>query len=289
MKHFSILFAALFLQNLLPARGSAQSDDMNNLLWEISGNGLGKPSYLYGTVHMICEKDFFITDRLKEKFGIAEKLYLEIDMDDPSMNMKMLQHAMLKDKKLSDFFTPEDYARLNDFFRDSIKMPLAMMTTMKPFTLFSIMLMKSMPCESQKSYEFTLVEMAKAQSKEVLGLETIEDQMKIFDEMPDSVQAQMVMRYVNEYAGQREEFARMMENYKKQDLQALYDAIIASPDMAGAQDALLFARNRRWIPVIEEAAQKEPLFIAVGAGHLAGEEGVIQLLKNKGYTVKPVQ
>lgn len=262
---------------------------MNNLLWEISGNGLEKSSYLYGTVHMICETDFFMKDQLKEKFAATEKLYLEIDMDDPAMNIKMLQLAMLKDKKLSDFFTPEDYAKLNDFFRDSIKMPLAMMATMKPFTLFSIMLMKAMPCDNQKSYEFTFVEMAKEQSKEVLGLETIEDQMRVFDEMPDSVQAQMVMRYVNEYAGQRDEFAKLVDNYKREDLEALYAAIIASPDMAGAQETLLFARNRRWIPVIEEAAKKEPIFIAVGAGHLPGEEGVIQLLRKRGYTVKPVK
>lgn len=289
MKHLSILFAALFIQNIYPVKGVGQTGDMNNLLWEISGNGLSKPSYLYGTIHMICETDFFIKDQLREKFDNAAKLYLEIDMDDPGMNMKMLQLAMLKDKKLSDFFTPDEYARLNDFFRDSIKMPLAMMSTMKPFTLFSLMLMKAMPCDKQKSYELTFVEMAKEQSKEVLGLETIEDQMKVFDGLPDSVQAQMVMRYVNEYAAQQEEFARLVDNYKKEDLEALYAAILASPDMEGAQDAFLFERNRRWIPVIETAAKEEPIFIAVGAAHLPGEEGVIQLLQKKGYTVRPVK
>lgn len=289
MKHLSILFAALFIQNIYPVKGVGQTGDMNNLLWEISGNGLSKPSYLYGTIHMICETDFFIKDQLREKFDNAAKLYLEIDMDDPGMNMKMLQLAMLKDKKLSDFFTPKEYARLNDFFRDSIKMPLAMMSTMKPFTLFSLMLMKAMPCDKQKSYELTFVEMAKEQSKEVLGLETIEDQMKVFDGLPDSVQAQMVMRYVNEYAAQQEEFARLVDNYKKEDLEALYATILASPDMEGAQDAFLFERNRRWIPVIETAAKEEPIFIAVGAAHLPGEEGVIQLLQKKGYTVRPVK
>jgi len=288
MKHLSILFAALFFQNLPPASGQSDND-MNHLLWEISGNGLGKPSYLYGTVHMICEKDFFMKDPLKEKFSGADKLYLEVDMDDPALNMKMLQHAMLQNKKLSDFFSPEDYARLNDFFRDSIKMPLTMLSTMKPFTLFSLMLMKALPCDKQKSYELTFVEMAKEQSKEVLGLETIEDQMKVFDDMPDSVQAQMVMRYVDEFSSQRDEFNKLVENYKNQDLDALYQGILASPDMAGAQDVLLFNRNRRWIPVISEAIKKEPVFIAVGAGHLPGEQGVIRLLQKEGYTVVPVK
>ncbi|MBX3240083.1 MAG: TraB/GumN family protein [Chitinophagaceae bacterium] len=289
MKHLSVLFAALFLQNLPPVNSFGQTGDLNNLLWEISGNGLTKPSYLYGTVHMICEKDFFMKDGLKESFAKTEKLYLEVDMDDPALNMKMLQLAMLQGKKLSDFFTPEDYARLNDFFRDSLKMPLAMLNTMKPFALFSMMLLKAMPCNDHKSYELTFVEMAKAQSKEVLGLETIEDQMKIFDDMPDSVQAQMVMRYVDEFDNQRGEFNKLVENYKKQDVDALYEHIMSSPDIAGAEEALLFGRNRRWIPVIEEAMKNEPVFIAVGAGHLGGEQGVIRLLKEKGYTLSPVK
>lgn len=288
MKQLPILFAAFFIQNICATNAHAQTGGLKGLLWKISGKGLTKPSYLYGTVHIICANDFVISPQLKKSVEQSEKLYLEVDMDDPAMNMKMLQMSMLQGKKLSDFFSEADYNKLNIFFRDTIGMPLAMLNTMKPFVLFSMLTLKTVPCEKQESYEMTLVKMAKEQNKEVLGLETIEDQMRVFDEMADSVQAQMVMRYVNEFDKQKEEFKNMIALYKAQDLDALYKQIMSSPDMDGAEDVLLFNRNIKWIPIIETAIKEEPSFFAVGAGHLAGEKGVIQLLKNQGYEVTRV-
>lgn len=290
MKHYYFLLSLLFVQQILSTQNlNAQSSNEDALLWEVSGNGLKYPSYLYGTVHMICKKDFLISETLKKKFSGTDKLFLEIDMDDPGMNMKMLQLSMLQGKKLSDFFNKEEYDKLNVFFRDSIGMPLTMFNTMKPFVLFSIISMKTLNCNEQESYEMSFVKMAKDQSKEVLGLETIEDQMKIFDDMPDSVQAQMLMRYANEFYEQKEEFSKMIELYKQQNLTALYNQTISSPDIAGSEDVLLFNRNRNWIPVMEGAMKEAKVFFAVGAGHLAGENGVINLLRTKGYAVKPIK
>lgn len=289
MKKLSMLLPIFMLQQFYINTSAAQTPVENSLLWEISGNGLSKASYLYGTIHIICKKDFFVSDKLKQKFAATDQLYLEIDMDDPAMNMKMLQLSVLKDKKLSDFFSDSDYNKLNDFFRDTIKMPLTFLATMKPFVLFSMITLKMLPCQDQKSYEMTFVEMAKEQHKEVLGLETIEDQMKIFDDLPDSVQAQMVMRYVNEFNRQKADFSKMVAVYKKQNLDSLYRQVTSSPDIQGSENVLLFDRNARWIPIMENAMKEDATFFAVGAGHLAGEKGVINLLRRQGYTVKPVQ
>ena len=135
----------------------------------------------------------------------------------------------------------------------------------------------------------SFVKMAREQNKEVIGLETIEEQMKIFDDMPDSVQAQMLMRYANEFYEQKEDFSKMIALYKAQDLQALYDQTISSPDIAGSEDVLLFNRNQKWIPVMEDAMKESRVFFAVGAGHLAGDKGVINLLRTRGYTLKALK
>ncbi|MBS1749051.1 MAG: TraB/GumN family protein [Bacteroidetes bacterium] len=284
-----MLLPIFILQQFYINPAPAQPPVENSLLWEITGNGLSKPSYLYGTIHIICKKDFFVSDKLKKTFAASDKIYLEIDMDDPAMNMKMLQLSVLKGKKLSDFFSGSDYNKLNDFFRDTIKMPLTFLATMKPFVLFSIITLKMLPCQDQKSYEMAFVEMAKEQHKEVLGLETVEDQMQIFDDLPDSVQAQMIMRYVNEFNLQKEDFSKMVAEYKKQNLDSLYQQVTSSPDIQGSEKVLLFDRNARWIPQMESAMKESPTFFAVGAGHLAGDKGVINLLRQQGYTVKPVQ
>ena len=203
--------------------------------------------------------------------------------------MKMMQLSLLRGKKLSDMFSDSDYNKLNVFFRDTIGMPLTLLNTMKPFVLFSILTLKSLPCAEPQSYELSFVKMAKEQSKEVLGLETIEDQMKIFDGMPDSVQVQMVMRYINEFDEQKKEFAKMVDAYKQENLDSIYEHIMSSPDISGSEEVLLFNRNEKWIPIMETAMQKEKIFFAVGAGHLGGPKGVINLLREKGYSVKGIR
>ncbi|HRO44854.1 TraB/GumN family protein [Agriterribacter sp.] len=287
MRKLPVLFTAFFVQHFCAPAVTAQTD--NALLWEISGNGISSPSYLYGTVHMICTEDFVTGKQLQEKFKSAQKVFLEVDMDDPAMNMKMMQLSLLQGKKLSDMFSDSDYNKLNIFFRDTIGMPLTLLNTMKPFVLFSILTLKSLPCAEPQSYEMTFVNMAKEQNKEVLGLETIEDQMKIFDDMPDSVQVQMVMRYVNGFDEQKKEFVKMIDAYKQENLDMIYRQIMSSPDIAGSEEVLLYNRNRRWIPVMENAMQSGKIFFAVGAGHLGGPKGIINLLREKGYTVKGIK
>ena len=289
MRKLPVLFITFFVQHFFAPVATAQTDGYNALLWEISGNGISSPSYLYGTVHMICPEDFVTGKRLQEKFRSAQKVFLEVDMDDPSMNMKMMQLSLLRGKKLSDMFSDSDYNKLNVFFRDTIGMPLTLLNTMKPFVLFSILTLKSLPCAEPQSYELSFVKMAKEQSKEVLGLETIEDQMKIFDGMPDSVQVQMVMRYINEFDEQKKEFAKMVDAYKQENLDSIYEHIMSSPDISGSEEVLLFNRNEKWIPIMETAMQKEKIFFAVGAGHLGGPKGVINLLREKGYSVKGIR
>lgn len=289
MRKLPVLLITFFVQHFFAPVATAQTDGYNALLWEISGNGISSPSYLYGTVHMICPEDFVTGKQLQEKFRSAQKVFLEVDMDDPSMNMKMMQLSLLRGKKLSDMFSDSDYNKLNVFFRDTIGMPLTLLNTMKPFVLFSILTLKSLPCAEPQSYELTFVKMAKEQSKEVLGLETIEDQMKIFDGMPDSVQVQMVMRYINEFDEQKKEFAKMVDAYKQENLDSIYEHIMSSPDISGSEEVLLFNRNAKWIPIMEAAMQKEKIFFAVGAGHLGGPKGVINLLREKGYSVKGIR
>jgi len=259
------------------------------LLWKISGKDLSKSSYLYGTIHMICATDFVISDSLKSAFNRADKIYLELDMDDPTMDAKMLRLSVNKGRKLSDIFSKEDYAKLNTFFRDSVGMPLALLNPLKPFTLLSLIYLKGLPCTQQESYEMNFVKMAKEQHKEINGLESLEDQFAVFDSIPEKDQAKMIMDLVNNFHEQKGEFERMVANYKAQNLNALQDEIEQSPDMKGQEEALLINRNKSWIPRMEGAMHANAILFAVGAGHLGGDFGVIKLLRDKGYKLTPVK
>jgi uncharacterized protein YbaP (TraB family) len=168
-------------------------------------------------------------------------------------------------------------------------MPLTIFNKMKPFTLMSILYTKVLPCPKMESYEQSFMSMAKQQKKEILGLEKLEDQFAVFDKIPDSAEVIMILNMIDDFDGQKKEFAKMTDAYKRKDLQALEKMINASPDMVGYEDLLLVNRNKNWIPVMEKAMSAQATFFAVGAGHLPGEDGIISLLRKAGYTVSPVE
>jgi uncharacterized protein YbaP (TraB family) len=287
MKKLSAILIGIFILCGNLVQGQQQATE-KSLLWEITGPGLSAPSFLYGTIHMICPADYSMSETIKNSFAKSNSLFLEIDMDDPSMNMKTLQLSMMKTGSLKELMSDKEYAELEKFMKDSIGMPLMMFNKMKPFTLLSIMYMKVLPCTGMESYEQNFMEMAKSQKKEVYGLEKLEDQFAVFDKIPDSAEIKMILDMTRNFSDQKKEFSKMTESYKAKDLDALGNAISASPDIAGFEDILLVNRNRNWIPIMETAMKKEPTFFAVGAGHLPGKEGVIELLRNAGYTVKAI-
>jgi uncharacterized protein len=282
MKQYLIAFL-IFFSGL-----NALAQKENSLLWEISGNGLSKPSYLFGTIHMICREDFFMPSIVVEKFKAADKVFLEMDMDDPAMQMKLMKLAMLPGGQSLKKIFGEDYKLVDSFFKVHSQFPLVMFNGFKPMMVMSLMYMEMLPCEAQESYEQRFMALAKEQNKDILGLETVEDQMKVFDDIPDSVEAKNIVKMIAEYEQQKQQFADMVKVYKEQNLNKLMQSVEGSPDLMNAEEALLTNRNNNWIPVIEKNMKEGACFFAVGAAHLAGKNGVIGLLQKAGYKVQPV-
>ncbi|MBC8111358.1 MAG: TraB/GumN family protein, partial [Verrucomicrobia bacterium] len=262
------------------------------LLWEISGNGLKKPSYLYGTIHLACPQDLKTSQTFTEKFNSTQQLYLEIDLDDSTKLMAAsMKGMMMKDgNTMKKLLSEADYKKAATFFKE--KAPsgytLDMMGFVKPLMLSSMMLQGMVDCQ-MASWEGNLITLAKKQKMEVLGLEAIEDQFAVFDKIPYTQQAAMFMEYVNDFEKSKKQFTQMQELYRQQDIEGLYQTIsTGSADYAKFQDVLLDNRNQNWIPVIEKAVEVKPTFFAVGAGHLGGKKGVINLLRKAGYKLKPI-
>jgi len=271
--------------NLKPAK------DNNSLLWQVSGNGLQQNSYLFGTFHLLCKADIHFSEELKKGIKNAKEMYLEMDMDDPSTVLGGLMFMNMKnDKTLKDLYTPEQYARLQRFFADSVGMPLnAMFSKMKPMLLESMLYPKMMPCKTVTGVEEELMKIAKENKKEIQGLETMAFQASIFDSIPYEEQAKELLSAVDSLDKNKKTFEKMLSVYKQQQLgqiQELFNDKDAG--MAENQDILLDNRNKNWVEQLKTIMKKEPVFVAVGAGHLVGDKGLISLLKKAGYTVTPV-
>jgi uncharacterized protein YbaP (TraB family) len=288
----------VILLGLIPGILFGQSDDQENgLLWSITGNGLEQPSYLYGTIHMIDSDDFFLPNGTLEAFSATERVVFEIDMDmmnDMSAQFSMLMGVMMADgTTLGELLSEEDYAFVKKEF-DELGLPMFLLERMKPMFLTIFAGGDFSPEQftggNIKSYEMEFMAMAEEQSKETGGLESVEFQMSIFDSIPYKAQADMLVESLRSSDNGEDQLKEMVELYKKQDLNGLNDMLNSEGETLMEYDHIILeGRNRAWIPVMDEMMKEKPTFFAVGAGHLAGETGVIHLLRAEGYQLRPIK
>ena len=280
-----LIFSSLYFTQIYGQK------EERSLLYKISGNGLSQPSYLYGTIHIICKGDFVMTEATKQKFLEVQQVYLELDMDDPKMMPEMMKSMYMTDgSTLKILMSEADYQKVSQFFKDSLKTDIGMMDKMKPFVLSSMTIPKLIDCPSQ-SYEETFVKMAKKENKEILGLETVQEQFGALDKMGMKKQADlMLVKMIQSWNEGKQELKQLIKDYKNQDVEAMYEDMAKSKTMdTQFEEDLLVTRNINWISKIQKITKEKSTFFALGAGHLGGKKGVIALLRNAGFTVRAVK
>ncbi|GAB4411286.1 MAG: TraB/GumN family protein [Bacteroidia bacterium] len=260
------------------------------LLWEISGQGLKAPSHLFGTIHIIPKDSFFLPPATLRHLDAAARLVLELPMDlDLSTMLASARAMMLPGKQeIGVLLDTADYAYLRSFMADSMPAKVPMYERMKP--LMTTQQIATTYCIDGKteSYELYFTRRAQKQKKPVSGLETFEEQLAMLDAIPLEEQAEGLMKTVRNMPEVCGGLRELVQVYRQQDLDALVAMTTEDEDMAGHMTILLDDRNQRWIAQIEELMRREQVFIAVGAGHLGGEAGVIALLRARGYTLTPL-
>lgn len=261
----------------------------NSTLWKIEGNGLKKPSYLFGTIHITCNSTLE-ADVLKA-LDQTERVVLELDMDDPDLQSKMMKDIYMKDgKSLKDFVSEAEYATIDSLFKTQLGMSVKFMDKMKPFFLSASFYPKMIDCPTQ-SFETELMRVAQEQGESIEGLETVEEQMQVFEDIPYEAQIKDLVRMAKDnLAYDKAQLSEMLKVYKSEDITAMLNMMDDENyiTVAAHKDKLLENRNKNWIPKISKLAKEQPTFFGVGAGHLAGKNGVINLLRDQGYNVTPV-
>jgi len=272
-----------------------------SLLWEISGKGI-KKSYIFGTIHMIGEEDFFLTEATQKAIAKCKKMVMEIDMSQAMQtSMKLLTLAPMKGgKKLSDLLEDEDYQLVKNYFTKEAKsaeaklMPFSLTETWKPMLLQSF-LYQDMIEGTMKAYEMELLSIGTEQKMTFEGLETVEDQMNIFEKIPYSDQAKALVELIKDIKkgndSGKAEFKKLVDMYKMQDVDGMVEMSSEEffESMENGEAELLTNRNKKWIPKIVTMSKQKATFYAVGAAHLGGQNGVLRLLMKEGYKVKAVK
>lgn len=288
---FKIL--SLLISFLVTSIGSySQNTDPlgKGLLWEISGNGLKKKSYLFGTIHIIPAKDYYFPKHYTKAVKSSEKLVMEIDVTDLLGQLEVMKMAMMPEgTELKDFYDEATYQEITRICKDSFNINIEMFKTMKPIFIQQQLSTGEIFGDDSKSYEMELMKMGLAMDKSFGGLETAKEQMSILDSISLQEQADMLLESVRNINHDDSEMKRLLGFYKDQNLDSL-NALFETgeSDLGGHENSLIGNRNRKWIAKMEEYMKMGPTFFAVGAGHLGGDQGVINLLRKKGYTLKAV-
>jgi uncharacterized protein YbaP (TraB family) len=274
-----------------PAKPAAKKQTNNNsLLWQVTGKGLTKPSYLFGTFHLLCKDDIHFSDQLKNGIKSADEIYLELDLDDPSTMLGGLLYMNMKDgKKLKDLYTADEYKKVESYFNDSLHMPMMMLQSMKPYFLVALLYPKMMNCKTASGVEEELMKIAKENKKEIKGLETMQFQASVFDSIPYEWQAKELLKNIDSFSFYKNEFDTMLQQYKSQQLTAMEKSLSKSELGSEKYEGILLTqRNANWVAQLKGIMKRESVFVAVGAGHLVGPKGLISLLRKEGYTVEPL-
>jgi len=290
--HMRILVFLLLSTGILQARAQslAANGERSSLLWKVSGRGLQQPSYLYGTMHLLCEDDFSFPATVTAALKSSRQLFLEINMDD-TLIIRRMQQLMLMPEGYSfkQLFSPDDYERLHTFCKAAAGIDISMLDRLKPMAITSVLTLKLfLLCQAPVSAEDELMKLARAGQKPIRGLERLEDQVAIFDSIPDNEEAAMLMDMLQHVEEDRVKFREMLAAYRQQDIEELYALTLSATDIAPFRDLIVDRRNAEWIPIIAREMQAGPTFFAFGAGHLGGPKGVIALLREKGYSVEAV-
>lgn len=269
-----------------------EDTDGQSLLWRIEGKNLKQPSYLFGTMHMIPEESFEFGENLTRVAESVDAIVLEIDMDDLNQLDLMASTMLPGGKSISDFMDSASYARLKSLFIDTLHTsPIKWFaySKLKPFFLISEM--ASLMMGQTKSYEREFMAIAEEKDIEILGLEEATEQLAFIDSIPLEDQVEILVESFDQYDTMKIYLNRMIAFYQAEELDSI-EALMNDPEfmeMMEFEDLLLTDRNKRWIVSMGDMMEEGGMLFAVGAGHLPGEEGVINLLRQAGYTVTAIE
>lgn len=274
------------------------------LLWKISGNGQEKPSYILGTHHLVPLSIKDSIAGLPQAIDGTAQVYGEVVMSEamsPEFMQTMQQSMMIAgDTTLQALFTPEQYEVVGKVVKENMMADIAMLAKLKPAAITQqltvILCMKHLGgFNPQEQLDTYFQQQAIQNGKKVGGLETLQSQINVlFNSQTLQRQANLLYCLVSDIDKAMDQTKRLNEAYKAQKLDDMLklmeerDGNSCDP-LPGEMEALLDNRNKAWIEKMPAIIKDAPTLFVVGAGHLPGNNGVLNLLRQAGYNVEPMK
>lgn len=270
------------------------------LLWKISGNGLKKPSYLFGTHHLAPLSILDSIPAFNDAFSSCQIVYGEViigDKETIKKDTKKNYESMIAppDSTLDLLLSEDLYKKLDSITQKNMNLTADQIKKLKPAAIYiQLIMIKSLKYFKDFNLNEQLDEViqrrALSANKQIRSFETSKQQSNILYDTPVKKQLETLKAIIELYDECDQYIKRTKEAYMTQDINTLINLL--NNETFGLNDNnpknSSDERNLNWNEQLKEILPKdEPIFIAVGAGHLPGKNGLIELLRKQGYTVEP--
>lgn len=283
-------FLCLVLALILAATAAAQAP--RNFLWRIQSGP--RVLYLAGSVHALPPNAYPLDPAYQRAFDASGTLVEEIDLSeaDTMAALPMLMaKGMYRDGRTFDqAVSRETSARVAERLQ-AVPGLMELLRPMKPWVvtlMLTALQVQSAGLEASLGLDKHFFDKAKAIGKPVTGLETADSQLDRFDRMPEPVQEQMLRSTLDELRSGSAELNDILAAWKRGDAAAIEQRMLGGLKAQPAvYNSLIVERNRNWLPQIDACLAKAmPCFVVVGAAHLVGPDGLLELLRRKGYGIQ---
>lgn len=265
------------------------------LFWKISGNGLTKPGYLFGTHHLIEKERVPDFDKITAFIPQTDVVVGEMDMSNQlKMQLKMLKYVIMKDSTMHQLLTDTEYSMVDAALKEEVGKSLDQLGRMKPAivsAMYEILVFQKANNLKKQPEALDIVIQSKGRKakKKIIGLETIDEQCDIlFNKLSLTEQARSMVSMMEDKAKLLKLISELNATYIKGDLPAIARLSKEEDGMTEHEmQVMLTDRNANWIQQLKVLLPQKSCFIAVGCMHLVGEKGLVQQLRQLGYVVEP--
>ena len=287
------IFLSVFLLNISIVSFCNGQDDENSVLWKISGNGLSQPSYIFGIINFLPKNEFAVSDNLQKAMDDC-KIFVTKSPKTNASKKKFYKAARIPDDGwINDYLSDDELNELrllmllelevteHDYHYNYSRLQPVILVTATTLLYLS---------GDVTFVEEQLVQAAKKSHLKSKSLGTIEEEIAAFDNFPIPDQVEALKYTVKNFDEHINNYKQLVKYYKEeQNLDKIQEEILKATNRSQLfQEAYYDSRNKVWSGKISEMISKDPAFIAIGATHLAGKNGLLRLLKEKGYTMTPV-
>ncbi len=260
-----------------------------SILWKVSGKKIKSPSYLYGSIHIQDKRVFAFDQIVLDAFMSTEAFAMEILIDE--VTPQEIKEAMfMKNNTIEEFLTPEQYKILDSIVKAKTGIGMLMYNKMKPFFLSSQIMQLNLKKEMDDALDLYFLKYARKEGKTVYKVEKFAHQVAAIDKISLKEQVEMLYKGLTDttISSEEKKFEELLQAYLNFDLNKLFELSNDTSLPKNFNKAFLIDRNKVMAKNFIKIAKKQTLFCVIGAAHLPGENGVINLLRKKGLSVEPV-